>query len=246
MNKQKMNNNSSSIIIYGKNPVRESLKLSNNVIKVFALEGLKDIDLIKSIKDKNIPLITASRGELTHLANCDDHQGIVAFIKPFNYSSLEEIISFSKKKEQPLILMLDGISDPHNFGAIIRSADAFGVDGIIIKKHNQVEVNPTVIKVATGATSYVKICMVNNLNRTIEKLKDNGYWIVSTDGSANNSYKELSYDFPICLVIGSEGFGISKSVISNSDYLIKIPMCGHVNSLNASVACSIFLSYIRK
>lgn len=242
MNKQK----SSQLIIYGKNPVRESLKIENSVLKVFVIEGFKDSTLIELIKNKNIPLKIVNRNELYNLTSTNDHQGIAASIKPFNYSSLDEIIVRAKKSSSPLILMLDGIEDPHNFGAIIRSADAFGVDGIIIKKHNQVEVNPTVIKVATGATSFVKICMVNNLNRAIEKLKENGFWIVSTDGSANNSYKELNYDFPICLVIGSEGFGISRSVISNSDYLVKIPMYGHVNSLNASVACSIFLSFIRK
>ncbi|MGM9873427.1 MAG: 23S rRNA (guanosine(2251)-2'-O)-methyltransferase RlmB [Bacilli bacterium] len=236
----------SSLIIYGKNPVREALKIENNVLRVFILEGLKDTKLIDSIKEHHIPFTFVNKSVLYSKTKTMDHQGVVAEIKPFNYSSLEEIIKISKKKVQPLILMLDGIEDPHNFGAIIRSAEAFAVDGIIIKKHNQVEVNSTVMKVATGAASFVKICMVNNLNQTIDKLKQNGFWIVSTDGSASSSYKELSYDFPVCLVIGSEGFGISKSVLSNSDYLIKIPMLGQINSLNASVACSIFLSYIRK
>ena len=140
--------------------------------------------------------------------------------------------------------MLDGIEDPHNLGAILRSADAFGVDGVIIKSRGGVGLNGTVAKVSTGAISYVKVAEVNNLTKAALKLKDAGYWIVESDGSASLSYDEVDYHCPICLVVGSEGFGISRLLLSKADFVVKIPMKGHVNSLNASVATGILLSLI--
>lgn len=172
------------------------------------------------------------------------HQGVVAQIVTYNYSSLEEIMIRAKKKEHPLILILDEINDPHNLGAILRSCDAFGVDGIIMKKNNQVPLNATVAKVSTGAIDYVPVAQVTNLNTAIETMKKNGYWIVATDGSAKQEYHQVDYKMPIGLVIGSEGKGISRLVLKNSDFIIKINMFGHVNSLNASVACAIVLAQI--
>lgn len=174
-----------------------------------------------------------------------NHQGVVLEVKPFEYSDLTSIINISKKKEHPLVLILDEIEDPHNFGAIIRSADAFGVDGIVIKKQNQVPVTMTVSKVSTGAIEFVRIAQVANLSVAIEKLKENGYWIYSADGSGNDDYQNIKYDGPVALVVGSEGRGISRLVLKNSDFIIKIPMSGHVNSLNVSVATGILLSRIR-
>jgi 23S rRNA (guanosine2251-2'-O)-methyltransferase len=141
-------------------------------------------------------------------------------------------------------LILDGIEDPQNFGAILRSVDAFGVDGVIIKKRNEVPLNATVAKVSTGAINWVKVAMVSNLSQAIQTLKDHGYWIVASDGSGKQDYDTVDYKSPIGLVVGSEGFGIAPLVLKNSDFIVKIPMTGHVNSLNASVASAILISEI--
>ena len=152
----------------------------------------------------------------------------------------------ANKQEKPLIVILDGINDPHNLGAILRCGDVFNVTGVLIPKHNQVPLNATVAKTSAGAINYVPVALVGNLNQTIEKLKENGFWIVSTDGSGSYNYQDLKYDFKVALVIGSEGQGVSRLVLNNSDYVVKIPQFGHVNSLNASVAAGILLAKIRE
>ncbi|MCD8195353.1 MAG: 23S rRNA (guanosine(2251)-2'-O)-methyltransferase RlmB [Coprobacillus sp.] len=233
-----------NLLIYGRNPVREAL-LADKVINVILSENFSDLSLIEELKEKNIPFIYKKNNDLKGICHSEDHQGIIAYIKPYEYSSLEEIIAYSKAKEHPLILMLDEINDPHNFGAIIRNAEAFNVDGIIIKKASQIGVNGTVMKVSAGALNYVKISQVSNLTNAIKILKDNGYWILSSSDSATTDYDKLDYNVPLVLVIGSEGFGVSHLVQQNSDYVVKIPMLGHVNSLNASVASGILLSEIR-
>ena len=153
-------------------------------------------------------------------------------------------IHLCKNDDKCIVLILDEINDPGNFGAIIRTCDAFGVKGIIIKKHNQVMVNATVSKTSTGAINHMKIAQVANLSQAIEKLKENGFWIVGTDGSANTRHNDLKYDFKTALIIGSEGHGVSPLILRRCDYVTKIEMVGHVNSLNASVACAIFLAQI--
>lgn len=197
------------------------------------------------IKDSHLPVVYKNNNELDKMVD-GVHQGIIAEIKDYEYYSLEYILDSANKKEKPVIVMLDGINDTHNLGAILRSADVFDVSGIIIGKHNQVPLNATVAKSSAGAINYVPVCLVTNLNQTISKLKENGYWIVSTDGSGNINYQDLKYDFKVVLVIGSEGNGVSKLVLKNSDYVIKIPQFGHVNSLNASVATGILLAKIRE
>ena len=143
--------------------------------------------------------------------------------------------------------MLDSLEDPHNLGAILRTCDASGVDGVIIGKNRSVRLNNTVAKVSTGAIEYVKVAEVTNLNNTIKYLKKQGYWIVGAEATDESIlYNKMKYDMPICLVIGSEGKGLSRLVRENCDYLIKIPMVGHVNSLNASVSCSILVYEIIK
>ncbi len=233
-----------NLVIYGKNPVKEALN-KGNCTEILLVSDFNDSEILSLIEEKGIPTKRYRVTDLVNICKSENHQGIAAFLKPFSYASLEEIISISKKKEHPLILLLDGIEDPHNFGAIIRCADAFSVDGIIIKKNNQVEVNSTVMKTSAGASNYVKICKVTNLTNAIKELKKNGFWIVSTDGNAAQSYTDIKYDVPIGVVIGSEGFGVSPLILSNSDFVVKIPMLGHVNSLNASVATGIILSHIR-
>ena len=230
--------------IIGRNPVREAI-CADKVTKVLLSDSFSDKNILDLINLHSIPIQRVSTSYLDK--NYEGvHQGIVAFIKPYEYLDLNEMIRRSKKVKVPIIIMLDGINDPHNLGAIIRSADVFNASGVIIGKHSQVPLNATVAKTSAGAINYVPVAMVNNLNQAIDKLKENGFWVVSTDGSANTSYAEINYDFPVCLVVGSEGKGVSRLILKNSDYVVKIPQFGHVNSLNASVAAAILLAEIRR
>ena len=230
-------------LIYGRNTVKDALN-NVKVDKVYLSQGFSDKSIISLCKEKRIPIVIKSNSELDKMVN-GNHQGIVAESQRFEYSSLEEIIRLSKNEAHPLVLLLDEINDPGNFGAIIRSADAFSVAGIIIKKHNQVMVNSTVFKTSTGAINHVKIAQVSNLSQALETLKEHGFWSIATSGEAKTSYADLKYDFPVALIIGNEGDGISPLIIKRADFNVKIPMTGHVNSLNASVAAGIFISYIR-
>lgn len=238
------NNKNSQNFVYGRIPALNTLE-QHKATKAYVQKGFSDERILNAIKKERISLSYVDISRLDEMTSKGNHQGVVLEVKPFEYSDLTSIINLSKKKEHPLILILDEIEDPHNFGAIIRSADAFGVDGIIIKKQNQVPVNMTVSKVSTGAIEFVKIAQVANLTATIEKLKENGYWIYSADGSGKDDCQNINYDGPVALVVGSEGRGISQLVLKNSDFIIKIPMSGHVNSLNVSVATGILLSRIR-
>ncbi|MCQ2802342.1 MAG: 23S rRNA (guanosine(2251)-2'-O)-methyltransferase RlmB [Bacilli bacterium] len=230
-------------LIFGRNPVKEALK-AQKVKTVFIQDSFSDRTILDLIKLQKVDIKRVSLNELNNKTN-GVHQGIMAEIKPYEYLDLNELIRRSKDKKVPIIVLLDGINDPQNMGAILRSCDVFDVTGIIISKHNQVPLNSTVAKTSAGAINYVPVSLVNNMNQAIDKLKENGFWVVSSDGSAKQSYTELKYDFPIALVIGSEGQGVSQLVLKNSDYIIKIPQNGHVNSLNASVAAGILLSRIR-
>ena len=231
------------ILIFGRNPVKEALR-SNKVTQVFISSSFNDMSVLDLIKLQKLKPVVVSYAELDNKCH-GVHQGVMAYVKPYEYLDLNELIRRSKQVEIPVIVILDGINDPHNMGAILRSADVFNVSGIIISKHNQVPLNATVAKTSAGAINFVPVSLVNNLNQAIEKLKENGFWVVSTDGSASMNYQDLKYDFPVALVIGSEGQGVSKLILKNSDYVVKIPQSGHVNSLNASVAAGILLSRIR-
>lgn len=233
-----------SNFVYGKLPAFNSIQ-SDKTKSIYIQHDFSDTKILGLVKKSHIRINYVTGAELNKLAKGGNHQGIVVEIEEYQYSTLDEIILSAKDKVQPLILILDGVSDPHNLGAIIRSADAFSVDGIIIKNRNQVPVNMTVSKVSTGAINYVKVAQVSNLSNAIEKLKENGYWVYSADGSGKDDYSKISYDGKVCLVMGSEGEGISNLVLRNSDFIIKIPMTGHVNSLNVSVATGIILSKIR-
>ena len=231
-------------LIYGKNPVIEAIR-AKKALKVFIVNNFNDQKILSLIKESRLNTVTISSLEMDKM--CDGvHQGIAAELKPYQTVSLEEIINKAKKKEKKIIVMLDNISDPHNLGAIMRSADVFEASGIIIPKHNSVTLNATVAKTSAGAINYVPVAVVNNLNQAIKILKDEGFWVVSTDGSAELSYSSIKYDFPVVVVIGSEGKGVSPLVLKNSDYIVKIPQYGHVNSLNASVAAGILLAEVHK
>ena len=231
-------------LVYGKNPVIEAIR-AKKALKVFVVANFNDQKVLNLIKDNKLNMVSISPNEMDKMCN-GVHQGIAAELKPYQTVSLEEIIIKAKKKEKKIIVMLDGIEDPHNLGAIMRSADVFEASGGILPKHNSVTLNATVAKTSAGAINYVPVAVVNNLNQAIKELKEEGFWIVSTDGSATISYSSIKYDFPVVVVIGSEGKGVSSLVLKNSDYIVKIPQFGHVNSLNASVAAGILLAEVHK
>ena len=237
--------NKDTNFIYGKNPVIEAIN-AKKAIKVFLVSNFSDQKILSLIKNNKVPVSYVAPNEMDKMSNNGVHQGIGAELKPYQTVSLEEIIHKAKNKEKKIIVMLDGIEDPHNLGAILRSADVFEASGIILPKHNSVSLNATVAKTSAGAINYVPVAVVNNLNQAIATLKQEGYWIVSTDGSATISYSSIKYDFPVVVVIGSEGKGVSSLVLKNSDYIVKIAQFGHVNSLNASVAAGILLAEVHK
>jgi len=232
-------------LVYGKNPVIEGIN-AKKVLKVFLVTNFNDQKILNLIKENKINCVTVPPSEMDKMSEGGVHQGVAAELKPYQTVSLEEIIFKARKKEKKIIVMLDNINDPHNLGAILRSADVFEAAGVILPKHNSVSLNATVAKTSAGAINYVPVAVVNNLNQAIKTLKDEGYWVVSTDGSATISYSSIKYDFPVVVVIGSEGKGVSSLVLKNSDYIVKIPQFGHVNSLNASVAAGILLAEVHK
>lgn len=229
------------MIVIGKNVALELLTNNSKINKIYLYKDFNDKKLINEIKKRNIEPIYKSKEELFKIDK-GNHQGIILDIPDFKYSELDEILDLKKG----LIVMLDHIEDPHNFGAIIRTCEAAGVDGIIIPKDRSVEVNSTVMKVSSGALNNMKIVMVVNLNNTIKKLKHEGYWIIGTTIDSEYDYSKFAYNFPIALIIGSEGFGISRLVKESCDALVTIPMIGKTNSLNASVAAGILIYEITK
>ena len=230
-------------IVSGRNAVMELLKSEKDINKLYVEHGERHgsiNEIIAKAKEARIVMVEVDKSKLDQMV--ENHQGVVAIVPPFNYSEVDEILDVAKEKgEDPFLLILDGIEDPHNFGSIIRTAETAGVHGIIIPKRRNVAVNATVAKVSTGATSYVKIARVNNLNETIRKLKDSGLWVIGTDGDADTLYYNQDLKGPLAIIIGSEGFGMSKLVKENADILIKIPMKGKITSLNASVSAGIVI-----
>lgn len=218
--------------------------LEGKVENAFCAPGFSDTRILTELKKRKITWSTKPVKELDETTEGANHQGIIAYAVDFSYKSLEEITHKAHKSKYPLLIMLDEINDPHNLGAILRSADAFGANGVIVKKHNQVGLTAVVAKVSTGAINYVDVCQVTNLTNTLVKLKAEGYWIVASDGGSKQDYRSVDYKMPVALVVGGEGKGVSRLVLENSDFMIKIPMTGHVNSLNASVATAVLLAQI--
>lgn len=226
--------------IYGKNVAKEKINSGEKINKIYLADKFNDKELIELIKRNRIKFNFVPSKVLDSKVD-GLHQGIVMDVddvKTYDFDFIRSI-----KKENPLLVMLDHLEDPHNFGAIIRTCEALGIDGIIIPNDRSVNINGTVVKTSVGAIYNMPIIRVVNLNNTIEKLKDIGYWIVGTD-MVGTDYTEIDYNMPVCLVIGNEGNGISKVVKDNCDFMATIPMIGKINSLNASVSCGIVLSRI--
>ena len=227
--------------IYGKNVLKERINSKEKINKVYLADKFRDYEIIKLLKDNKIKVNYVPMSFLDRKVD-GLHQGVVIEIDEVKTYGLDEVID-NINREYPTLVMLDHLEDPHNFGAIIRTCEALGIDGIIIPNDRSVSINGTVVKTSVGAISNIKIIRVANLTACINKLKDRGYWIVGTDMSGED-YTKIDYKMPVCLVIGNEGKGMSKIVSDNCDFIATIPMEGKVNSLNASVSCAIMLSQI--
>ena len=231
--------------IEGRNAVLELLESGKDINKIYITKGEKKGSITKIIaiaNEKKIVIVEKDKKQMNMMAGTENYQGVIAIVPPYKYVEIEDILNNAKEKNKdPLILILDGIEDTHNLGAIIRTAEAAGVDGIIIPKRRAASVNSTVSKVACGALEYMKIARVNNINDAINKLKENGIWVCGTALDSDKYYYEQDLTGPLAIVIGNEANGISNLVKRNCDFLIKIPMIGNVQSLNASVSTGIVI-----
>ena len=228
--------------IFGKNVAKEALNTNQKITRAYISKTFQDQALIQMLRNENIKTVFVDKVVLDRKVE-GNHQGIILEIDEVETIGLEEFLDKIKEKKYPTVVMLDHLEDPHNFGAIIRTSEALGIDGIIIPNDRSVGVNGTVVKTSAGAISYIPIVRVANLTYAIEKLKKHGFWIFGTDMNGED-YSKLDYNMPVCLVIGNEGHGMSRIVRENCDFIASIPMVGQINSLNASVSCGILLSEI--
>jgi 23S rRNA (guanosine2251-2'-O)-methyltransferase len=235
--------------IAGRNSVSEVLKSGRSINKVFIARGQMEgsiREIIGMVKEKKIPLQEVERSILDKLTG-ERHQGIVAEVAPYEYVEIEDILERAESLgEEPLVLILAELEDPHNFGAILRTAEAVGVHGVIIPKRRGVQLNATVAKVSSGAAEYVPVARVANLGQAVEKLKDFGLWVTGADMHGENSLWEARLTGPLALIIGGEGRGIPKLLKEKCDFLTYIPMRGKISSLNASAAAAVFLFEVRR
>ena len=231
--------------IEGRNAVLELLESGKDINKIFIEKGEKHGSINKIIgiaRDRKIVMVEKDKRQMEEMAQTENYQGVIAIVPPFEYAEVDDILNLAKERgEKPFVLLLDGIEDPHNLGSIIRTAETAGVHGIIIPKRRAASVNSTVNKVSAGAVQHMKIARVTNLNDTIRELKEAGLWIIGTDMDAKTYYYDQDLTDAICVVIGSEGYGMSRLVKENTDILIKIPMKGKITSLNASVSAGIVI-----
>ncbi len=229
--------------VEGRNPVLELLESGKDINKIFVTRGEKHGSINKIIaiaRDRKIIIVEKDKKQMDEMAQEDNYQGVIAIVPPFEYVEVEDILkSAQEANEEPFILILEGIEDPHNLGSIIRTAETAGVHGIIIPKRRAVSVNSTVNKASAGAVEHMKIARVTNISDTIENLKQAGLWICGTDIDAEKYYYNQDLTGPLGIVIGNEGKGISNKVKKNCDFNVKIPMKGKVTSLNAAVSTGI-------
>lgn len=233
------------IKIYGKNCIYEAIRANAQIEKAFILDSnaKKDLSFISLLDDKHIPYEITGKDKMNRLFG-NSHQGYGAYRE--NYPILDETALSLLKGEAKRVLLLDGIMDPHNLGAILRSVDAFGTDLVILPKNRSCSLTEVVAHVSTGAIEHTKIMVVNSLLSVINTLKKMNFWICGTDAKGATTVDNIDKKLNLAIIIGSEGFGMSKTLLRASDYLISIPMVGHVNSLNASVSCAIILHDLMK
>ncbi|MBR4030830.1 MAG: 23S rRNA (guanosine(2251)-2'-O)-methyltransferase RlmB [Clostridia bacterium] len=231
--------------IEGRNPVMEALKSDTTIDKIYIQKGDGQGSVIKirrMAQDKKIPVVEADRRKLDDMSLSHNHQGVIAIVPQVDYVSVEDILKRAEDKgEKPFIVVLDEIEDPHNLGSVIRTANGAGVHGIIIPKHRSAGLTATAAKVAAGACFYTPVAKVTNLARTISELKQKGIWFYGADMAGEKTVFETDFSGGVGIVIGNEGKGISRLVKEECDFLVKIPMLGEIESLNASVSAGIFM-----
>lgn len=240
-------------LIYGINPVKEAIESGKTINKLYGTKGSKEVyELLKLAKSKGIVTVESERIKLDKMITTEgerlkNSQGIVASVTDYEYYEIEDILAYANEKnEKPFVLILDKIEDPHNLGAIIRSAECMGVHGIIIQKRNACQITDVVEKTAAGAVNYMRVARVTNITRAIEELKKAGLWIYGLDMEGATTIYETDLTGAIGIVVGNEGEGISRLVRESCDGIIKIPMVGRTESLNASVSAAITIYEIKR
>ncbi len=228
----------------GRNTVKEALKNNRTILEVYLLASGKERgleEIVRLAEHKKIPVKRLDRNKMDQMSGGGRHQGVIATVPAYAYASLADLIQRGQRQRDSIILILDGVEDPHNLGSALRSAEVFGAAGVVIPKRRAVGVTPTVAKVASGALEHIPVAQVPNLTEAIKALKKEGFWIAGGDGSGHEHVMDQDLTGPIGVVVGSEGKGISRLVREQCDYLVKIPMSGQTGSLNASVATGILL-----
>nr|WP_259548585.1 23S rRNA (guanosine(2251)-2'-O)-methyltransferase RlmB [Heyndrickxia oleronia] len=230
--------------IAGKNPVIEALKSNRDINKIWISEGSNKgqmQQIIKLAKESKVLVQYVPKQKIEQMVK-ENHQGVVAQVAAYQYAELDDLFKLAEQKqEDPFFIILDELEDPHNLGSILRTADAAGVHGIIIPKRRAVGLTAAVAKASTGAIEHVPVARVTNLSNTIKELKERGLWIFGTDAKGSQDYRTMDGKMPLAIVIGSEGKGISRLIKESCDFLVHLPMVGHVTSLNASVAASLLI-----
>lgn len=232
-------------VVSGRNAVKELLASGRDIEKLYVQSGEREgsVNLLIGIaSERRIHIVEADRKKLDVLSGGQRHQGVVAIAAERNYATLDDIFAVAEERgEKPLIVLLDGVEDPHNLGAIIRSAECSGVHGIIIPKRRAVGLTPTVAKASAGAIEHMRVAKVTNLSQTIDELKERGLWIFGADMDGENYY-QTDMNCAACIVMGSEGFGISRLVKEKCDFIVSIPLYGNVNSMNVSCAAAVIVT----
>ncbi|KHM51339.1 RNA methyltransferase [Anaerovibrio lipolyticus] len=231
-------------MVAGRNAVMEALKGSRSVNKIMVAKGSNEgsiKEIIAVAKEKGVNIMYMERSKIDSMARGIRHQGVLAQVAPVQYVELEDILQIARdKNEPPFILLLDELEDPHNLGALLRTADAAGVHGVLIPKRRSVPLSATVAKTSAGAVEYVPVARIGNMVQTIRRLKDEGLWVAAADMDGTDYY-EADMTGPLLLIVGSEGHGVGRLVKEQCDFVVRIPMMGKINSLNASVAGSILM-----
>ncbi|HEY4548894.1 MAG TPA: 23S rRNA (guanosine(2251)-2'-O)-methyltransferase RlmB [Bacillus sp. (in: firmicutes)] len=230
--------------IMGKNPIIEALKAERDIHKILIAEGSlrgQMLEITQMAKEAHVIVQFVPKKKLDGMIE-GNHQGVIAQVAAYQYAELDDLFALAaKKNEDPFFLLLDEIEDPHNLGSIMRTADAAGAHGIIIPKRRAVGLTATVAKLSTGAIEHIPVVRVTNMSRTIDELKEKGVWIAGTDAKGKEDYRQFDGSLPLGLVIGSEGKGMGRLIRDKCDFLVRLPMAGHVTSLNASVAAALLM-----
>lgn len=232
-------------VLVGRNAVTEALKSGRGINKLWIASGDREgsvAEIAALAKERGIVVQYVERAKIEALAGGHRHQGVLAYVAPVPYAEIEDILKAAEAKgEAPFLVLLDELEDPHNLGALLRTADATGVHGILIPKRRSVSLNATVAKTSAGAVEYVPVARIGNIAQTLKKLKEKGFWVAGADMDGEKAYYEADLTGPLVLVVGSEGKGMSRLTKEACDFIVRMPMVGRINSLNASVAGSILM-----